>query len=112
MAIRPILIHPDPRLKAVAEPVADIDDGIHALADDLLETMYDAPGSGLAATQIGVMQRLFVIGCGLVGMGEQFMGSVLFGSGLRLQGQLESTLEVAERGLEVTPVQLELPEVQ
>ncbi len=63
MAIRPILIHPDPRLKSVAEPVADIDDELRVLADDMLETMYDAPGSGLAATQIGVMQRLFVMDC-------------------------------------------------
>ncbi len=63
MTLRPILIHPDPRLKAVAEPVRDIDDGIRRLADDMLETMYDAPGSGLAATQIGVMQRVFVMDC-------------------------------------------------
>ncbi len=63
MALRPILIYPDPRLKAVADPVADIDDGIRRLADDMLETMYDAPGSGLAATQVGVMTRLFVMDC-------------------------------------------------
>jgi peptide deformylase len=63
MAIRPILLHPDPRLKAVAEPVADINDGVRRLADDMLATMYDAPGSGLAATQLGVMQRLFVMDC-------------------------------------------------
>ena len=61
MAIRPILIHPDPRLKAVAEPVADISDELRRLADDMLVTMYDAPGSGLAATQIGEMRRLFVM---------------------------------------------------
>ena len=63
MAIRDILIHPDPRLKAVAEPVAEFGEPLRRLVDDMLETMYDAPGSGLAATQIGVMKRLFVMDC-------------------------------------------------
>jgi peptide deformylase len=61
--IRPILIHPDPRLKKLCEPVADITDELRMLADDMLETMYDAPGVGLAAPQIGVLQRLFVLDC-------------------------------------------------
>lgn len=61
MAIRPILLIPDPRLKTEAEPVTDITDEIRALAADMLETMYDAPGIGLAAVQIGVMKRLLVI---------------------------------------------------
>ena len=63
MAIRPILIHPDPRLKKEAEKVHDLDDGLLALADDMLETMYDAPGIGLAAPQVGVLQRLIVLDC-------------------------------------------------
>ena len=63
MAIRPILIHPDPRLKKVAEPVAGVTDEIRQLADDMLETMYDAPGIGLAAPQVGVSQRLLVMDC-------------------------------------------------
>lgn len=63
MTIRPILIHPDPRLKTLADPVADIDDTLRQLADDMLETMYDAPGSGLAAPQIGVLKRVFVMDC-------------------------------------------------
>ncbi len=63
MAIRPILILPDPRLRKVADPVASIDDAIRALSADMLETMYDAPGIGLAATQIGVMKRVFVMDC-------------------------------------------------
>ena len=63
MGVRPILIHPDPRLRKVAEPVAAIDDGLRALASDMLETMYEAPGVGLAATQLGVMKRLFVMDC-------------------------------------------------
>ena len=60
---RPILIHPDPRLKKVCVPVADISDDLRMLADDMLETMYDAPGIGLAAPQIGILQRLIVLDC-------------------------------------------------
>ena len=63
MAIRPILIHPDPRLKKPAADVDTIDDGIRTLAADMLATMYDAPGIGLAAPQIGVMQRVLVMDC-------------------------------------------------
>ena len=63
MSLRPILIHPDPRLKAKAEPVVEIDDAIRRLADDMLETMYDAPGIGLAAPQVGVGSRLLVMDC-------------------------------------------------
>ena len=59
--LRPILIHPDPRLKKLAEPVARITPEIEALASDMLATMYDAPGIGLAAPQIGVLQRIFVM---------------------------------------------------
>ena len=60
---RPILIHPDPRLKKVAAPVADLSDELRVLADDMLETMYDAPGIGLAAPQIGMGHRLIVLDC-------------------------------------------------
>jgi peptide deformylase len=60
---RPILLHPDPRLKKVAEPVTDITDGLRTLADDMLETMYDAPGIGLAGPQVGVLQRVIVMDC-------------------------------------------------
>ena len=60
---RPILLHPDPRLKKVCAPVADITDDLRQLADDMLETMYDAPGIGLAAPQIGVLDRLIVLDC-------------------------------------------------
>lgn len=63
MALRPILIHPDPRLRKVADDVREIDDDVRRLADDMLATMYDAPGIGLAATQLGVMKRLFVMDC-------------------------------------------------
>ncbi|PJE30587.1 Peptide deformylase [Pseudooceanicola marinus] len=60
---RPILIHPDPRLKKVAAPLEDSSDELRKLADDMLETMYDAPGIGLAAPQIGLLQRLIVLDC-------------------------------------------------
>jgi peptide deformylase len=61
MSLRPILIHPDPRLKKIAEPVARVTPEIEALAADMLATMYDAPGIGLAAPQVGVSSRLFVM---------------------------------------------------
>ncbi|MET3898765.1 peptide deformylase [Devosia sp. UYZn731] len=61
MAIRPILVLPDARLRAVADPIEAVDDDIKALAKDMLDTMYDAPGIGLAAPQIGVMKRIVVM---------------------------------------------------
>ena len=61
MARLPIIVAPDPRLKQVAEPVARVDDALRRLADDMLETMYDAPGIGLAAPQVGVSRRLIVV---------------------------------------------------
>ncbi len=60
---RPILIHPDPRLKKACDSVPDLDDELRALADDMLETMYAAPGIGLAAPQVGVLSRLIVLDC-------------------------------------------------
>ena len=63
MALRNILIHPDPRLKKVAAPVAGVNDDLRRLADDMLETMYHAPGIGLAAPQVGLMDRLIVMDC-------------------------------------------------
>lgn len=63
MSLRPILIHPDPRLKKVCDPVTELTDDIRRLADDMLETMYDAPGVGLAAPQVGVMSRMLTMDC-------------------------------------------------
>lgn len=60
---RAILLHPDPRLKQVCAPVPDLTDARRKLAADMLETMYDAPGIGLAAPQVGVLERLIVIDC-------------------------------------------------
>ncbi len=63
MSRRPILIHPDPRLRKTAAPVEAVDDATRALIDEMLITMYAAPGIGLAAPQIGVLKRVFVMDC-------------------------------------------------
>ena len=63
MAIRTILYHPDPRLRKACEPIIEVDDAVRALMSDMMETMYDAPGIGLAAPQIGVMSRVIVMDC-------------------------------------------------
>ena len=61
MAVLEILEFPDPRLRNVAEPVTEVTDELRSLIDDMFETMYDAPGIGLAASQVDVHQRLLVI---------------------------------------------------
>ena len=61
MALLPILCYPDPKLHTVAKPIAIVDDRLKALVEDMLETMYDAKGIGLAATQVDVHERLIVI---------------------------------------------------
>jgi len=64
MALIPIITIPDPVLRKVATPVPEITDGVRQLLDDMAETMYDAPGIGLAAPQINLSQRLIVMDCG------------------------------------------------
>ncbi len=61
MAIRPIVEVPDPRLREISKPVAAVDADVRALVADMFETMYAAPGIGLAAIQVGVPQRILVI---------------------------------------------------
>jgi peptide deformylase len=61
MALLDILEFPDPRLRTVAAPVVTFDDALQVLVDNMFETMYDAPGIGLAATQVDVHRRLLVI---------------------------------------------------
>ncbi|HEY8537935.1 MAG TPA: peptide deformylase, partial [Steroidobacteraceae bacterium] len=61
MALLPILEYPDPRLRTKAAPVAQVDASIRKLIDDMFETMYAAPGIGLAATQVNVHKRVIVI---------------------------------------------------
>ena len=69
MSILPIITAPDPRLKLKAKPVKAVDDQIRRLMDDMLETMYLAPGIGLAAPQVGVLKRVLVLD--VVGEGEK-----------------------------------------
>lgn len=61
MALLPLLYYPDPKLHTVAKPVAAVDDRVRTLIADMLETMYEAKGIGLAATQVDVHQRLIVM---------------------------------------------------
>jgi len=61
MSRLPIIEFPDPRLRTVARPVAEVDSRIRTLIDDMFETMYAAPGIGLAATQVNVHERLLVL---------------------------------------------------
>jgi peptide deformylase len=61
MALLPIIIAPDPRLKVVSRPVGKVDAEVARLMDDMLETMYDAPGIGLAAPQVGIPTRVIVV---------------------------------------------------
>ena len=60
MAVLPIITAPDPRLKLACQPVARVDDSVRKLMDDMLDTMYRAPGIGLAAPQVGVAKRIIV----------------------------------------------------
>ncbi|USA41785.1 peptide deformylase [Spongiibacter taiwanensis] len=61
MAVLEILEFPDPRLRTVAKPVEKVDDRVRALIDDMFETMYDAPGIGLAASQVDIHEQIIVI---------------------------------------------------
>jgi|TARA_B100000315_G_scaffold260877_1_gene326721 peptide deformylase len=61
MALLPIIVAPDPRLKLTCEPVTEVTDELRQLMDDMLDTMYDAPGIGLAAPQVGVTKRIIVV---------------------------------------------------
>ncbi|HEX5957162.1 MAG TPA: peptide deformylase, partial [Hyphomicrobiaceae bacterium] len=61
MALLPIITLPDPLLRQTSVPIERVDDELRQLADNMLETMYDAPGVGLAAVQVGVLRRLIVL---------------------------------------------------
>jgi len=71
MAILPVIVAPDARLKEVCEPVEAVDDAVRRLMDDMLETMYDAPGVGLAAPQVGVRTRVIVVDVAREGQAPQ-----------------------------------------
>jgi peptide deformylase len=61
MSVLPILVYPHPKLRTVAEPVEEVDDDVKKIVDDMAETMYAAPGVGLAAPQVGISKRIFVV---------------------------------------------------
>jgi peptide deformylase len=61
MALLPVLTAPDPALKKISQPVKQVDASVRKLMDDMLETMYHAPGIGLAAPQVGVLKRVIVL---------------------------------------------------
>lgn len=61
MALREVVLFPDPRLKKVSEPIAEVTDELRELARDMIDVMYDEPGIGLAAPQVGQSVRMFVI---------------------------------------------------
>jgi peptide deformylase len=61
MALLPVITAPDPRLKRTAAPVARVDDAVRRLMDDMVDTMHEAPGVGLAAPQVGVLKRVIVV---------------------------------------------------
>lgn len=61
MALLKILVFPDPRLRTLAEPIMDFDDSLKKLSEDMLETMYEGSGIGLAATQVNVHKRIIVV---------------------------------------------------
>jgi len=63
MAVRTILHYPEPLLKKISKPVVLFDEALKQFAADMVETMYDAPGVGLAAPQVGVLQRVIVMDC-------------------------------------------------
>jgi len=73
MAMLPILVAPDPRLKVKAKPVASVDEPVRRLMADMLETMYAAPGIGLAAPQVGVAKRVLVVDVAREGEPRQSM---------------------------------------
>ncbi|HLZ66028.1 MAG TPA: peptide deformylase [Aliidongia sp.] len=74
MAKLPIVLAPDPVLKAKAKSIAAVDDSIRRLMDDMLETMYAAPGIGLAANQVGVLKRVLVLDVAREGDAPKPMG--------------------------------------
>ena len=89
---RNIILHPDPRLKKLCAPVTDMTDELRMLADDMLVTMYDAPGIGLAAPQIGVLNRLIVMDC-VKEEGEKPRPLIMFNPEVIASSDTESTYE-------------------
>lgn len=89
---RTILLHPDPRLKKLAQPVDDLSDELRTLADDMLKTMYEAPGIGLAAPQVGILQRLIVLDC-VKEEGQKSRPLIMFNPQVIASSDTENTYE-------------------
>lgn len=109
----PILIHPDPRLKKLCAPVQDLTGDLRRLADDMLETMYDAPGIGLAAPQVGVLSRLIVLDCvkeeGATPRPTVMVNPVITARSEALNVYEEGCLSIPEQFAEVTrPAEIEV----
>lgn len=111
--IRPILLHPDPRLKKTCAPVDDLTDELRKLADDMLSTMYDAPGVGLAAPQVGVLSRLIVLDC-VKAEGEKPRPLIMFNPRITASSEAlntyeEGCLSIPEQFADVTrPAEVEV----
>ncbi|MAV46378.1 MAG: peptide deformylase [Alphaproteobacteria bacterium TMED89] len=106
MAVLPILIAPHPTLKAKAKPVKEVTDAVRALLDDMLETMYDAPGIGLAANQIGSLERVLVMDCGAREEDEEtrpmkIINPVITGVSEELSSYEEGCLSIPEQYADV-----------
>jgi peptide deformylase len=112
MAVREILVVPNPVLKQVSEPVERVDDALRALMDDMLETMYAAPGIGLAAIQIGVPKRVIVMDLSREGEDKQpryFVNPEILWTSEETQPYEEGCLSVPEYYDEVQrPAQVKL----
>jgi peptide deformylase len=93
MAVLPILEAPHPLLKVKAEPADPADATLRALARDMLETMYVAPGIGLAAPQVGVLKRLFVVDVADKKKGEEPAPTVLLNPEIAWRSEAEVALE-------------------
>ena len=102
MALRDILILPDKRLRQVSEPVKKIDAGIRKLIEDMFETMYDAPGIGLAAIQIGTPKRVVTVGSRQEGGAEEPAGLHQSGRCFGLRRKRRSTRRAACRSRNTT----------
>ena len=92
MSLLPILIHPDPRLKTETTQVTEVTDALRRLADDMLATMYDAPGIGLAAPQVGQMVQMLVMDC-VKGEDEAPRPMVLMNPRITWESEARSTYE-------------------
>lgn len=107
MALLPIIVAPDPRLKVVSRPVDKVDAAVARLMDDMVETMFDAPGIGLAAPQVGVPTRVIVVDIARKDKGEapnplKFANPRLIAVSEELKPWEEGCLSLPEHYAEVT----------